>query len=1442
MDNNVVYFFSLLLFTFRSERDIDERHMETKVMPQLKENYECSTATITFSSGMADASTLVPLSLNAPVLCPPEISPSRDQILLASADTDQASQTDNPSQVKSSVTPNNAIGKECSDNSMDPRPQAVVIRRPVPSGIFTSPRRPRQPTPNKTPRGMERSMVFRDSPIGSLQPSPCSGSPTVSVGSIQVTTPVTTTTIGASCFKKKTIPNNAFLVRAIDFTNANISSAEQINKIGLGSMTVEAETFKCADMEEVVSQMGLNAKVEVSTNVQSHITTKNVVRRLPMENINNTCEILSDQLSSKDKKTSEQLRGDDLERNEIAPDHKETSVAFTERKSRLSEKRLESPIVTKIVSDKMNNALNTFSIHRVNSSGVKEDSTTDGICEMINISSVSPKPKSLRNRSVTPIKVKLDDAVQMVIECKSKNFGIATQRGPEITSTYIDKGDSESSAKRCRSRSNVKKDFKSSTDKDEILKGKKTFTMVELQNLEARCDGIILDSKMDDSTSICESSKVENLNETQMSCERSLNESPHTYSNKQGMKGKKTKEKHLKCLKPEVGKTQTIEVKSPEKKETSIDKVLINSVEPKGKNTFSSKCSSSQEQVDLVNRNIEIESTEVSHVQSKRRPSRFCKQFTYKGLYANSGLGLEEANTDLSSVIVPNIAEHVKSRIRAVCLSEHLADDVYNTTQIQNIGKLKKGCGQKPGLSVKNVEYSIPSLQKTKNVEDMEGTYGNNKICDIVVPNIADCVKRRRSSTFFNHESQYANSGEGSNNEQSCSQRRRGCTVVPQRRDVSLTQPIHADSLTKIEKGKYGSERQHLPMDCTETEKLASNSYQDPSEKEFGEKSGSQQGSSNNAEQFFDGFTLFADHSKQSSNREQPVSSTTTAGKDEKVTESDENPAVVIRRRKTLAYLPYLQKQRPDVDWGKAQEDQNSYEQVNLDMQNKSQEGQDASIQSSQVACVKKQKKLFKKKSKRKESKLSVRDSPRFDSPRLKLKLKRLPSNEGYSSVLEEYHEDQELSVFTHQNDQSKETPTAGNSINLGTFQNNTPRKECNSDVDSIDLLLSSPQMPFKRSQRKHSGMINSPRNEFDLLQVQRNLVEMKVITSLTENEDLINKNCFSDTKNKQLKFEFEQNGDELVLKTRFKSQVSKTSEADNAVAEKPKVHENVSLRQAGLEANFVDSKGMNIVKEKSKKGKRLRKTSLSTSPNKNKKAKLTGSWGTATVRKSKGCVDSEYDSAEIFHGFHESPDKDLYSDMKGVSVSDTEHEVYDRKKGPSSSDKKTAYFLRASKDQNKDDFTHLSEENLTDYLALVPTFSSPGKATDSSWGDICESYLSTTTRKGGHQSPHRPPKNPGVQNRNQGIQWSVSPKKLFSDRNHHHRTVNSYGQSSAKSENFEQRGIASSDQEMPCNRTPSKQISNHHQSQSPVIHVDKVISFNMMSPQKLRSTLFQSK
>ncbi|RUS78450.1 hypothetical protein EGW08_013796, partial [Elysia chlorotica] len=1438
------------------EKDNSEPDVKSPLLPQVKEKHGCFSAAATLTPRLPDASTVAPLSLNAPALCLAEVSPSRDQLLLAT-DTDlasQASQADAPSQVKSSVTPTNAATKVCSDDALDPRPQAVVIRRPVPSGIFTSPRRPRQPTPNKTPRGMERSMVFRDSPIGSLQPSPCSGSPTVSVGSIHVSTPAATTTMGAVDFKKRSLPNSAFLVRAIDFTKANISACEQKDKAVAGSIKLEADKLKCAGNKEVVMQSVMNAEVKISTSRRSSISAKNVVRRLAMENVNSVCEVPSDQFEAPSNVEKPEKRKSDHKEISKTADLKEASVISLVGNNLFSDKKSESTNVIKTVSDETNIALTTLSTHPANSTDVKQGRVADGICDLKNSICSSPKPNRQRNKSVTPVKVTLDHDLQTLPDCTSKSVRVALRSSP-------DKRDRKLSVASLKSKSSPKKLFKSSTlsagfpdanehpkdestsptksetnlcsgqtpevggNEDEILKDKKAFTKLDLQTLKASCDGDRLDSEVDNSTPVCESEKVENINKIQMPiCESSLNESPRSCPKMQRKKGKKFQlKKHAECSQAKLGKTQASEIAHPAEKGISIEADLKHSVATKEKETVNGKFSSSPEQVDSQDRNPDKETTEASQVKSTKRLSRFCKQFTYKGLYANSGLGLEEATLDLSSVVVPNIAERVKSRMRAVCQSEHLVNDAeseevstHDNAKVERRSKGRKRrrprSGHSERLTVKDDGLVPSSVKKIKTDEDKEGTCESNITCDIVVPNIAECVKRRRSCTLFNHEGQYANDGEGNIVEQLTAMH---CVDTGIRSDKLISDGYQNKKTFKQELEQISEENKNVSISH--------------SERRHGIKHANEE-SSNNTDHYFPGFPPSADHSRQSSAREHRAGSSASGRNTQNP--SDRSPAVVIRRRKSLSHLPYSLKQRPDIDWGKAQENPSSAEQVEEGGENTSQDAQDSSTQSLPPAFAEKQKSVLREKTRSKDSTLHARETSTFGSPRLKLKLKRLPSNEGYSSVLEEYHEDQELYAFTQGNNWSKDTSSAGKARNLATLQNRTPKKECNSDADSVDLLLSSPQISCKSSRSKSFGVAKITRNDCELVQKDQNRAKLKSTTLSSKINLPKNEGCISETKKKHLKYGLVQNCDE------FKSQVRISSKDD-----KPKVDETVLLKQAGLDSSVVDSKKMKIAKSKKRKEKRLRTSSSSTSPISitNKKVKLTGSWQKDVRRASNRSLDSEYDPAGTFRGFPESPVKHLHSDMKAARVPPAESEVCDGEGRPS-----TAAAVRASKLEKKDEPALLSEENLTDYLALVPTFSSPGKATDSSWGDVCDLYISTSVKKDSQPSPLRSPKSPGAKSRSRGIHWSLSPKKLFLDAHPHHRRVNSPGKSSAAVSG--QAGFVSPRKESsrdafqnrPGNRTPSKRASNQHQSQSPVIHVDRVISFNMMSPQKYRSNASQ--
>ena len=1547
--------------------------MTTQVLPPPNEKALDSTAITTAASETHEASAVVPLSLHTPQLCPAEISPSGDQLLLAT-DTDLASQTDNPSQMKANVTPVTVVDGEGSEVVQDQRPQAVVIRRPMPSGIFTSPRRPRQPTPNKTPRGMERSMVFRDSPIGSLQPSPCSGSPTVSVGSIQVSTPVTTTTIGASCSRKKSVSNNSFLVRAIDFTKANLPYSKQVKRTSVELVeedTHTIETFR-PDCD--------NAGNVISTCSQNSITTKNVVRRLSMESV----AVPFDKYStpSNSGKIEEEISSKNLEKNTKGTDYcqisdsvncKEKSAIMPTKRHKTVTSNLEPPHFKKGASDEKITTSNVLLI------GEKEDIPTNATCHLESATGFLPSSRnscnikneserehrSLRSRSVTPTKVRQDHSVlKESFLTKSENVGNVNVDDSESTDIKAGEDSPHTSRKNLKSETNTdevcklpglsaepiisvpkkgesinplsvvspqKRNFSTEisiksthfpskfheleTNKTFEVKDDKNFVKSLTQN-EARCDVAFVDAKVNDSTSFCtlkngdssgrgqhsKSSQNQLLSPVSVNhddvgiTKESVKEDEmlrghktDKYDNLSQSKCQKVKQRRASSKdknqtgKPtkhhcaDAHKTQTIKTNGPGKKTIPICENMINTTATGHGDSCKDLNASSQGDVELVDAgSIENESMMGPTTPATKRNSRFCKQFTYKGLYSNGGLGPEECNEDLSSVIVPNIAERIKSRIRAVGLSENSADEAdneegstSNQPKARKIVKARKRCKQKPGSTkmgdLDRILIPKSPAHSSRSKKDKKATQKNVNGCEIFLPNIADCVKRRRSCTLFNHEGQYANSGEGSDDEPTLTDSRRKCSTVQlkKKRKLAMTPPKF---FTGTGKDEY-SENQTKPKDNMDTlsDKTVSNYPQENSEpyEELFEEELNQgikvqtaefitiqsfekfpreqaETSKQTAETYTEEFSRSTDQKTCPYNAEQQQASCASARKSKKVSDN-RSPAVVIRRRKTLTSLYHIHKQRPDVDWSKSQEAQNmSEEKTTSGGQG---ESQDSLIPSAPVPPMNRQKDthnppvthqrrslpidVVTKSPKIKESKPS--GFHKYCSPRLKLKLKRLPSNEGYSSVLEEYHEDQDFSAFTDKNKALNRSKSRRVSQN---FENVTPKKEYVSDTDSVDVLLPSPQVSLERDQRIDSDMLKETKNKISFASVQE--------SSKPKNTHCSSKSWKVDSKSCP--------SQEFSCSVRAESQISgNPPEVVEKSCNDTGVKESVMLRKAGLEANFqVDTKKTHRGKGSNRKRKHSGRLPVSATSTKTKRAKLSGSWYRSNVRTMKQYIESEHDSTETFHGFNESSDKDLRMET-AVDISDAEQNDCSGLLWEKNTGEKMRPTLGRSKCKRDDNLTQASEENnAEDYLALIQTFSSPGKATDSSWGDVCDSYLSTTANiLSKNQSPLRHPKSPGSSSKTRGKQLHISPKKLFSDVKRSRNKVKLKGQceNSDCTESDQHNAVnLSQEQIMAGNQTPSKRISNQYQSQSPVIQVDRVISFNMMSPQKLRSTPFQGK
>ncbi|KAK0050918.1 asparagine-rich protein [Biomphalaria pfeifferi] len=128
---------------------------------------------------------------------------------------------------------------------------AVVIRRPGLSGMFTSPRR-RQPTPNKKPWVRERSMIFRDSPMASLQPS-IKSSPNFTLAESEClgsTKCFSAPVVNKKQESKKAV--NRSLIRVIDFTQ--VTDLAGNNKYGV-NIEPTSDQFKSLSTPVIKSKL-----------------------------------------------------------------------------------------------------------------------------------------------------------------------------------------------------------------------------------------------------------------------------------------------------------------------------------------------------------------------------------------------------------------------------------------------------------------------------------------------------------------------------------------------------------------------------------------------------------------------------------------------------------------------------------------------------------------------------------------------------------------------------------------------------------------------------------------------------------------------------------------------------------------------------------------------------------------------------------------------------------------------------------------------------------------------------------------------------------------------------------------------------------------------------------------------------------------------------------
>ncbi|XP_041367197.1 uncharacterized protein LOC121381875 [Gigantopelta aegis] len=126
------------------------------------------------------------------------------------------------------------------------------------------------------------------------------------------------------------------------------------------------------------------------------------------------------------------------------------------------------------------------------------------------------------------------------------------------------------------------------------------------------------------------------------------------------------------------------------------------------------------------------------------------------------------------------------------------------------------------------------------------------------------------------------------------------------------------------------------------------------------------------------------------------------------------------------------------------------------------------------------------------------------------------------------------------------------------------------------------------------------------------------------------------------------------------------------------------------------------------------------------KKIKLNRSWLILSERSMGKLLESEPDPPS-FHGYNKQmsesklPSDLTYEELSEIELSDDSDKEWVIEDCVSKNKNRTLVF--------KSD-TGLEDDEDDSFNELVPLFTSPGKATDSSWGDACDSFLKTTCNK----------------------------------------------------------------------------------------------------------------
>ena len=227
------------------------------------------------------------------------------------------------------------------------------------------------------------------------------------------------------------------------------------------------------------------------------------------------------------------------------------------------------------------------------------------------------------------------------------------------------------------------------------------------------------------------------------------------------------------------------------------------------------------------------------------------------------------------------------------------------------------------------------------------------------------------------------------------------------------------------------------------------------------------------------------------------------------------------------------------------------------------------------------------------------------------------------------------------------------------------------------------------------------------------------------------------------------------------------------------------------------------------------------------KRVKLSDSWKLASDRSVARLLHSEHDTAS-FDGFNGSA-QDLPSDVTYVDASEVELGASESKDWLLTDN--TTTDCDTTLVPHDDTSCQGAKTGLGDLLKFVPNFSSPGKiATDSSWGDACDSYLTTnlTHTSLAWNDTLKSPKRSALESSFTSPVTRSSPRKfhMFAQTKSAQKTEISNSSFSHSHSCKESTPVKKSSQVPPSVASPSVQ------------QVDDVVSFNYASPQRLLSPI----